>query len=205
MKPGIIKFCMERGILLDKEAGEMLSELSEDAARKIIEKISLGKEKIITKSFFSKNFESFKESGDSFEKLKIHLGVNVEILREIVKKPEESQGKTKIAETKHGKNVKVLYSSSNPARKLLVEDFVKYFRNRFSAIRKMMQQRPELEGLVSINKLGDSNQRQGVSVIGLVFSKRITKNKNILLELEDLTGKINVLINQNKPDIYEKA
>ena len=205
MKPEIIKFCIERGILLDREVGEMLSELSEDAARKIIEKISLSKEKIITKSFFSKNFESFKESADFFEKLKIHLGVSVEIFRETAKKPEESLGKSENVKIKQRGNVKVLYSSSNPTRKLLVEDFVKYFRNRFSAIKGMLQQRSELEGLVSINKLGDNNQRQGVSVIGLVFSKRITKNKNILLELEDLTGKISVLINQNKPDIYEKA
>jgi len=205
MKPEIIKFCMERGILLDKEAGEMLSELSEEAARKIIEKISTSKEKIITKSFFSKNFESFKESGDFFEKLKINLGVSVEIFREIAKKQEESPVKPENAGIKQRGNVKVLYSSSNPTRKLLVDDFVKYFRNRFSAIKGMLQQRSELEGLVSINKLGNNNQRQGVSVIGLVFSKRITKNKNILLELEDLTGKISVLVNQNKPELYEKA
>ncbi len=39
----------------------------------------------------------------------------------------------------------------------------------------------------------------------MISDKRITKNKNILLEVEDLTGKIRVLISQNNPDIYKKA
>jgi len=43
------------------------------------------------------------------------------------------------------------------------------------------------------------------SIIGMVCSKRITKNKNVILEVEDLTGKIRVLINQSKEDIFEKG
>ena len=66
-----------------------------------------------------------------------------------------------------------------------------------------MQERPELKNLVSINKI--FGNRQGISIIGMVIDKRVTKNKNIILEVEDITGRIKVLINYNKKELYEKA
>ena len=39
----------------------------------------------------------------------------------------------------------------------------------------------------------------------MVTSKSVTKNRNIIFEIEDFTGKIKVLINQNKPELYKKA
>ena len=39
----------------------------------------------------------------------------------------------------------------------------------------------------------------------MVSDKKVTKNKNLLFEIEDLTGKIRVLINNSKKDLYEKA
>ena len=44
-----------------------------------------------------------------------------------------------------------------------------------------------------------------LSIIAIVSNKSITKNKNIILEVEDLTGKIKLLINQNKVAIFEKG
>ncbi len=70
-------------------------------------------------------------------------------------------------------------------------------------MRNILQERGELDHLVSLNKI--SGNKQGFSIIGIVSDKRITKNKNLLLEVEDLTGKIRVLINQNKPELYERA
>jgi len=39
----------------------------------------------------------------------------------------------------------------------------------------------------------------------MVYSKKITKNKNMLIEIEDLTGRITILINKDKEDLYKKA
>jgi DNA polymerase II small subunit len=39
----------------------------------------------------------------------------------------------------------------------------------------------------------------------MVFNKRITKNKNILLEVEDLTGRALLLVNSNKEEVFKKA
>jgi len=57
--------------------------------------------------------------------------------------------------------------------------------------------------LSSIGKL--PNQKKNVSVIGLVHDIKTTKNKNILVELEDLTGSVRVMISRNKPELFEKA
>jgi DNA polymerase II small subunit len=67
----------------------------------------------------------------------------------------------------------------------------------------ILQGNGALKNLVSINKI--SGGRQGFSIIGIVSSKSVTKNRNMLFDVEDLTGKMRVLINANNPKIYEKA
>ncbi len=204
MNQELLKFCLENGILIDKEIGNLLSEFDNETAKKIIEKISALRERIITKSFFSKNFEKLYGLIDDkkiIEKLKINFGLSLEISRENY--VEEAKEESKEEKGVSLGNIKVLSSVVNPTKKIEVGDFVKYFRVRYQELKKILQERKELENLTSINKLNTS--RQGVSVIGLVFSKRITGNKNVLLEVEDLTGKVSVLISKDKFDIYEKA
>ncbi len=101
-------------------------------------------------------------------------------------------------------NYKVLESWNLPSRKVSVEDFVKHFRNRFVILKGILQSHSELVNLTTINKLAVQKQ-QSVSVIGLVCNKRTTKNKNVILELEDLTGKISVLVNQNNEEAFKKV
>jgi len=102
-----------------------------------------------------------------------------------------------------GGNVLVDCDTVPPGKKLAVSDFVKNFRNRFSEMRQILETRSELQNLISINKI--SGNRQGISIIGMVLDKKITKNKNILLDVEDLTGRMKVLINQNKSELSQKA
>lgn len=198
MRSEILKFCMEKGLLLDKDVCEILSSLEDEEAKEVIDRISHLKAKIITKSFFYENANKLKEiipqGNRVFEKLKINLDLSIEISREIKLEKEERT---------ENKSIKVLSSVIQQTKKLKVIDFVKYFRSRFSDMRAILQSRPELENLISINKI--NGERQAFSIIGMVYDKRITKNKNLLLEVEDLTGKIRVLVNQNKPELYEKA
>ena len=64
-----------------------------------------------------------------------------------------------------------------------------------------MQQRKELENLTSIDKISGN---RNFSIIGIVTTKQVTKNKNIILEVEDLTGIAKLLISRNKEEIFEK-
>ena len=102
-----------------------------------------------------------------------------------------------------GKNFRVINSWNIPSRKLTVDDFVKYFQARFSELRGILQSHGSLANLTSIGKI--SNQKQDLSIIGMVRNKRMTKNKNVMLELEDMNNKINVLVYHGKEELIEKS
>lgn len=193
--------CLKKGILLDKESFSLLSNFDSASLAEIIEKIIGFKEKFITKNFILNNFNKLQgliSDKRVIEKIKINFGLTLEISKEeIIEKEKHVQ---KDAGFNH---LKVLYSHANKTKKITPADFTKYFRVRFMEMRNILQQRKELGGLTSINKI--NGQRQALSIIGMVYEKRVTKNKNIMLEVEDLTGRIKVLINKDKESVYEKA
>ena len=81
MTENLLKFCIEKGVLLDKETSNLLSEFDDDTVKEIIDKVSLLREKIITKSFFYKNAEKIHElihNEKVIDKLRINFGVSFE-------------------------------------------------------------------------------------------------------------------------------
>jgi DNA polymerase II small subunit len=218
----ILKFCLEKGLLVDKDVLNLFNETTDtESVKLIIEKIkSCTKQNVITKSIFYENrekvneflYELPKENQKELESLKIKLGLSIEILRE--KQIFESKGPKEVIdnlkESKadrrdyEEKNIKVLCSVPPlNNKKIEVQDFVISFKNRFIEMRGLLQTHSKLENLVSINKI--SGTRQRISIIGMIYNKSVTKNKNILFEVEDTTGKIKVLISKDKKEIYEKA
>lgn len=204
----ILKFCIEKGFLLDKEVLNLFNEFNDYSSSIIfLEKIKkITEEKIITKTILKKNFSHVQKifseisprNEKNIEKLKINLGLNIEISHESSVEVDNSE-KDYLEEN----NVEVCYKKPALSKKIEVSDFVKYFKNRFKKMRDILQDHSELDNLVSIDKI--SGDRTGISIIGLVSDKKVTKNKNILLEIEDLTGSVRVLINQNKKEVYEIA
>jgi len=205
----ILKFCVEKGLLLDPEVLGLFSETADEEGIKLI----IGKiknhtnNKIITRALFEQNknqvseffLELPKENQEKLERLKIKLGLQIEISKE----SSVTSAKQASTEQEEIPKVKVLSKTPSFKKKLEVEDFVKNLTGRFLSIRDILQERSELENLVSINKL--SKTRQSVSIIGMIVEKMVTKNRNIIFEVEDLTGRIRVLINQNRPEIYKQA
>jgi DNA polymerase II small subunit len=203
--PEILKFCLNKGILVDKDILSLFSETNDfDSIKLIIEKIKNHTQtKILTKHIFETNKEQVnkffldlpQENQKNFEKLKIKLGLSIELSKEISIENKPSFD--------FSNNVKIIETSPDISKSFELKDFVCYFRNRFSEMRAVLQEHSELDKLVSIGKISGSNQN--ISLIGIVYDKRITKNKNIIFEIEDLTGRIKVLINQNKPELYKLA
>ena len=72
--------------------------------------------------------------------------------------------------------MKVLSSPVITSKKLEVRNFVKHFRSRYKGMKKLLMERPELDNLISIDKITGNYD---ISIIGLVTSKQITKNKNL--------------------------
>lgn len=204
MNQEMLKFCMQKGILLDRQILISLDVLNDiNIAKNLIDRIDFQyKQKIITKSFFNQNLDKVYEiinnyngtSKKAVEEFFINLGVDINY------KLVEKESKT--IEVVKNRNVNLLKIYQNLPKKVEVGDFVKNLRNRYNIIKNILQDRVELENLISINRIEDNKP---CSIIGIVADKRVTKNDNVLLEIEDLTGRVTALINKGKFDLYEKS
>ena len=105
---------------------------------------------------------------------------------------------------KEGK-IKIVYSYKDEPKKREPQDFVNYFNNRYKSIEKILKQHQELKSTLSINKIANKKEKETIPIIGIVSDKQITKNGNLLLILEDPTGQIKVLVNKNKPTLFNEA
>ncbi|MBI2660150.1 DNA-directed DNA polymerase II small subunit [Candidatus Woesearchaeota archaeon] len=102
-------------------------------------------------------------------------------------------------------NIKVTYSYKEDPKKREPQDFVDHFNNRYKAIEKILKQRQELNDTISISKIQNKREKGDVSIIGMVNSKQVTKNGNLMLLLEDPTGQKKVIVNKNKPALFKEA
>jgi len=190
---------MSSGILLDREVLDAFNKINFECLKQIIFIINKLKssERVITKAFFYKNFSEIRKlSVDDSTKLAID---SIFPLENIPAGESESENALEKSETD---SVKLITSPFIVPKKVCVQDFVNHFKSRYEAIKKIFEEK-NLENLTSIRKIG--SKRESYTIIVAIVEKRITKNKNILLEVEDLTGKASVLINQNKKELFEKA
>ncbi|MFH1440018.1 MAG: DNA-directed DNA polymerase II small subunit [Candidatus Woesearchaeota archaeon] len=103
------------------------------------------------------------------------------------------------------RKVKVVFTYEDNLKKKDFSEFVKHYNLRYNAIKSMLQNRPDLLNLLSISKVLNKQEKDNVSIIGMVMEKSLTKSKNILLKIEDPTGLISVIINKTKQDVYDIA
>lgn len=203
-KEDVLKFCSEKSVLLDNDLLKLFSETKEvEIIKLIIEQIkNQTKKRFITKEILISNKDSINNLflSNSFKnnlnlrELKLRLGLNLEI------SAKSSFFKEKIEQESF---VKVSSSFQTPNKVLEVKDFIKYFKNRFNDLKKILQNNSLLNNLISINKINGNSRN--FSIIGMVCDKRVSKNKNIILEVEDFTGRIKILISNNKEELYKKA
>lgn len=81
------------------------------------------------------------------------------------------------------------------------DDFVRYFRDRYSRIREILSRRLNTR---PIESLGRSTAGREVSLIGMVMDVRTTAKGNRVIELEDPTGMIIAVI-QKDAEIYDQS
>jgi len=94
--------------------------------------------------------------------------------------------------------VTVVKNYTKRPRKWSVGDFVRYFNARYKALGGILRQRKELQGATAIARVKEKRGRESVSIIGMVVDKRETKNKYVVLTLEDPTGRIEVWVSPNR-------
>ncbi|MBI4451185.1 metallophosphoesterase [Candidatus Woesearchaeota archaeon] len=90
------------------------------------------------------------------------------------------------------------------SKKRDVQDFIAYFNARFATLSRHLQRRPELAGVTSIARCKSLQDKDHAALIGIVYEKRMSKNGNVLLKLEDASGTITVICHKARP-VYEQA
>lgn len=203
----ILELIREKGLLLEKDIYDLLNGFGNvQVAKEFLNRLEIvSGQKLITKNILNKNVAYVKEfveklpgqDKSSIEKVFINFGLSLEVRREKIIEIKEETNKEKVS-------YQVFYSDTTPDKKLEVKDFTAHFRKRFQQLQGILMTRPDLQkNLVSINKI--SSDRTSLSIIGIVTEKRVTKNKNMIITFEDLTGKINALIKLDKEEIFAKA
>ena len=171
-----VKFFAEKGYLFNPEFLEKLPELNKELFLQFLEE----KKVLIINEDLFKHFiqkEVISNSINNFsEKLNSELN----------------------------KPVKILQSYNEKSSKREVKDFVSYFVYRYNKLKEILQSRLELANVISINR-AKNKINEKVALIGIVKNKHTTKNENLLIEIEDLTGSITLLINKNRFDLFSVA
>lgn len=106
--------------------------------------------------------------------------------------------------------VTVLRNYAKKPKKRSYEDFVRHYTVRLTSMERFLRSRADLASLTSVERARQHGKaaaagNEKVSLIGLVMDKRETKNEHIILELEDRSGMINVLVSKNKPQQHAIA
>lgn len=199
------------GLFLEKEIFDFVNQLKQPSvAASFLQQLARASgQKFITRSILTKNygvvFDAVRQLGDDqkqvFEQFFVTLGLQLEVRRESIVqvKPDKVAG-----DAEKPISYRLFYADTLPNKKIEVQDFVGYFRSRYQQIQKILMARPEIQtNLVSINKI--SSQRSNLNLIAFIKQKQITKNKNMFLTVEDLTGEIRVLVRHENHELYEKA
>jgi DNA polymerase II small subunit len=86
-----------------------------------------------------------------------------------------------------------------------IEDYLKYFQDRFKQTEKLLRQRMDVKSATSVLEALRAQSGTRLKIIGMITDKRESKQK-IVLNVEDLSANMTVLVPQNAPsDLQKKA
>ncbi|MCU0860419.1 MAG: DNA-directed DNA polymerase II small subunit [Thermoplasmata archaeon] len=176
MKKRILQLLTDKGVLVDPEAADALSRLKDPMA--CVERIlndAGGRPLILSKEDVD-NYASCAKAPDP----------RPEPAKE--RAPERAHAtKAKPAEVRVLKDIT---GDSTCVGDII--DFTKLFNDRYTSIKRMLAKRRELAGIISIAKA--KKVKREVRLVGMLNDTRTTKHGHTLLEIEDETDKIQVLV-----------
>lgn len=175
-----MKKLSEKGVRISLEAEHLLN----NADEKVIEELLL-----LEKPFISKQDVEDAIAKASVQKTKVLISRKTPIAKE------------------HDANVKVVHQLdvTNKSRTTgSVDDFISYFRNRYKRISKILLSAPSKYETITLSEIRKEINKK-VRVVAAVYEKRNTKQGNILLEIEDLSGQFKAVISHKDEDVFKKA
>ncbi|MEM4181845.1 MAG: metallophosphoesterase [Candidatus Pacearchaeota archaeon] len=192
----LLKFCIQNSIVFDKDLFENLNKLNKELAIKIIFSFSkLGKKGLISKKIFLDSYYEIKSffSEEEFIFVKnffISLGFK------------EQQIKKNIEEKKILDDFRIISSFNSSPKKISVSDFVDMFNYRYNFLKDILIKK-NLGNYKSLRKI--SKDSSNSIVVVSILNKRITKNNNIIFDVEDSSGVGKIVVNSLKEELFEKA
>jgi DNA polymerase II small subunit len=176
MKKRILQLLTEKGVLVDPSAAEALSKLSDPMAcvDRILEDVE------------NRPLILSKEDVDGYSGC-----VEQETLvKTPPRRPASEELAAKKAVTPSIRVVKDITGDSTCVGDII--DFTKLFNDRYTSIKRILAKRRELAGIIPISKA--KKVQRDVRLVGILNDTRTTKNGHTLLEIEDETDKIQVLV-----------
>lgn len=125
-------------------------------------------------------------------------------IKKLIEEVSRDEKKVYTEEENGAAGVLVIKSFSEKPDKIEVDSFVSYLKARYNFMKNIFLSRNELINSISLNRIKTKQDKEIVSVIGVVSNKRMTKNGNMILTLEDPTGSVDVLVNKNNL-VFEDA
>ncbi len=209
MNSEIIQAIREKGILLEKGLFDVLISLQDPVlVGQLLDNFTaVSGQKFITKAILVKNLDSVRkvvdESSGNVKSQLVNILVKMGIQVEVKPIEIEKNINEPIIENKtERQDYKIYYANTTCDKKIGVSDFVGHFRSRYREIQGFLMQRMGIENLISVNKL--SGTRQQFTLIGMITEKRLTKNKNLMVKIEDLTGQITILF-KGQSEVFRNA
>ncbi len=102
-------------------------------------------------------------------------------------------------------SVVVVVSYLNKPKKYEIKDFTQFFLSRYRFLERILQNRQGLEATTSISRVLGKKERETVAIIGLVEEIAETKSGNLVVTIEDPTGRIKIVISKSKTELYKDA
>ncbi len=184
----LLERAKEKKIALSPKALEKLIELDSEKALKVIDKCSgqttflvseeLCQEVIASIETIEKTLE-IRVEHSAFKPLNAEIKSQLEIREDL-----DISGKSKCTGT--------------------IEEFIGLFRDRYKRIKSILKTRVGQLPVVSISSTKNFTKGRQARIIGMVFSRQVTKNGHVIIEVEDEETSAKCLVMKNS-NVREKA
>ncbi|RLG57045.1 MAG: DNA-directed DNA polymerase II small subunit [Hadesarchaea archaeon] len=120
--------------------------------------------------------------------------------------PELSHTKFKPIAAEYESRVKILRDVTGKSySEGELKDFVGLFKDRFEKMKRILRNRIELQDSIPMGSLSKLGERQIVKVIGMVSDKRESSSGNVMIDLEDPTGRATAFVFKKRGELFQKA
>ncbi|MDY6770318.1 MAG: DNA-directed DNA polymerase II small subunit [Candidatus Nanohaloarchaea archaeon] len=95
-------------------------------------------------------------------------------------------------------SVEVLTDIEEEKEKRDVQDFVDFYNDRYEQLKSLLLRRRDIQNAVSITRLDDMQERDEVSVVGIVEDKYRTSSGKFIVYIEDTSGRTKLLVEEDE-------